>query len=706
MLANGEWRDFEIVLTGKGKPGKPITLISEEPGKVFITGKSNLKIGGSHILVTGLIFRNGYSPTGEVIAFRRSKEEVATDSRVTEVVIDRFNQPDRAKTDYWVALDGKRNRFDHNHLVGKSNDGVTLAVRLDLENSRENGHRIDHNYFGPRPVLGSNGGETIRIGTSTYSMFDSRTIVEDNIFDRCDGEIEIISIKSGANIVRRNLFLESRGAVTLRHGDGNLVERNIFKGNGKDHTGGIRVINRNQTVRGNYMEALGGTGFAGALTVMNGVPNSPVNRYVQVSNALIEQNSIISSARVTLAAGSDAERSARPINSRFERNLLIFDNAEKPVVLEDDVSGIAFAGNVVVGRTAAPALAGGKQGTIATARDENGLLYPVDAAIRAIGAPRDLKVLMLDQVGVKFYPKPASGEMFGHGKTIEVAPGHETLSMAFTSAANGDILQLADGNYVVDRTLLVDKTVTVQGSGAAHPKIRFSRTSLFEIADSGNLRLHRVDIGGDDAPDVVGNSVIRTSASPILANFVIQLDDVRVSNLMVNKAFDVMAFGKGSMADRVEITDSRFENITGKIVAADAETDDFGRYNAEYLTVRNSTFGNVWGSIVSLYRGGTDESTFGPHFVFEGNVVAGSGTRPLIGDKASISLLGVQHALIRDNAFTASAPIKVVQTTGVPNSRILDNIFKATPRPLLSETQAEGPPRVTMSGNSFDGLPQ
>ena len=62
--------------------------------------------------------------------------------------------------------------------------------------------RLDHNFFGPRPPLGSNGGETIRIGTSEESLSDSLTLVERNIFDRTNGEIEIISIKSGANVVR------------------------------------------------------------------------------------------------------------------------------------------------------------------------------------------------------------------------------------------------------------------------------------------------------------------------------------------------------------------------------------------------------------------------------------------------------------------------------------------------------------------------
>ncbi len=47
----------------------------------------------------------------------------------------------------------------------------------------------------------------------------------------------------------------------LRHGNGNLVERNIFLGKGVADTGGVRVINRDQIVRGNYFEDLAGTSF-------------------------------------------------------------------------------------------------------------------------------------------------------------------------------------------------------------------------------------------------------------------------------------------------------------------------------------------------------------------------------------------------------------------------------------------------------------
>ena len=701
ILADGEWRDFEISLSGRGEQGKPITLKAEMPGKVVLTGKSNLRIGGSHIVVTGLVFRAGYSPTGEVISFRLGKDDLATDSRVTETVIDHFNQPDRFQSDYWVAMYGKRNRFDHNNLVGKSNQGVTLAVRLDGEGSRENGHRIDHNYFGPRPILGSNGGESLRIGTSAYSMFNSNTVVEDNVFDRCDGEVEIVSIKSGQNVVRRNLILQSRGSIVLRHGDGNIVERNIFLGNGKDHTGGIRVINRRQTVRDNYMEGLRGTGFASALTVMNGIPNSPIYRYVQVADATITNNTIVNSARVSLAAGADAERTAAPVNSVFERNLLVFDSAENPVEIQDDISGIAFKQNLIANPKATIGLPGATQKAINLKRAENGLLYPADPKLRAIGAPRDLQTISLDAVGAPYYAKAQSGGTFGAGAKIAVAAGGDNLAAAFAMAHEGDRLVLAAGDYPLDRTLIVDKAITIEAAPGARPHIRFRRDALFELAERGNLKLQDLDIDGAEAVDYQGNAMIRTSRLPIIANFQLELDGVHVRDLKVNANFDVIRLGKSTLAGRLRIANSSFENISGKVVEADGELDNFGRYNIEYLEVVKSTFKNINDTIASLYRGGNDESTFGPHVLFEDNIV-----EAVKAPSGSLVLHGAQQALIQRNTFTDSAPIRITQTTGDPPVQIIGNHFTKTSPPEITEVKFRGPHRVVMAGNTFDGVQQ
>lgn len=699
-LANGRWRDFEIKISAQGTKAKPITLKPQDSGKVFLTGQSNLRIGGEYILVTGLVFLDGYSPTGEVISFRRSKDDLARNSRVTEVVIDGFSKPDRYESDYWVSMYGKNNRFDHNHLAGKTNKGVTLAVRLDSKESQENGHRIDHNYFGPRPVLGSNGGETLRIGTSKYSMFDSRTTVENNYFDRCDGEVEIISSKAGRNIFRGNTFFESSGTLTLRHGDGNLVENNVFLGNGKDHTGGIRVINRDQTIRNNYMEGLRGTGFASALTVMNGVPNSPVNRYVQVDNATIENNSVIDSTRITFAAGADGERSAPPVNSRFQNNLLGGTDSGTFVKIQDDISGIAFADNMLINGKIGKPVAGILEGEVVLTRAENGLLYPEGSDV---GASRDLFPVTRDQVGVKWYPKPSTGDRFGTGKTISVQPGEDTLTEAFAASSDGDRLILSAGDYLVNKVLPLDKAISIEGPKDAAAKISFARPSLIEIKQGGSLRLSNLVIDGDMAPDSVGNAVIRTTIYPIQSNFLIELDSVSVANLDVNKSFHVIALGKSSFADRISIKNSNFINISGSVLQAAAETEDYGQYNADYIDASGSNFKDIGGAVFNIYRGGRDESTFGPHFSLTRSNFMNIGRSKNNVSGASMVLHGVQHIDISNNVFLDAAPIKIVHTVGRPQTWISGNIFKNTPAPIVEELNYQGAHRAILVGNKFEG---
>ena len=87
-------------------------------------------------------------------------------------------------------------------------------------------HRIDHNYFGQFKLCGINGAETIRIiDTDSLRHAPSRTIVEYNLFEECDGEATaIISNKSSENIYRGNTFVRSMGALTLRKGDNCIVE--------------------------------------------------------------------------------------------------------------------------------------------------------------------------------------------------------------------------------------------------------------------------------------------------------------------------------------------------------------------------------------------------------------------------------------------------------------------------------------------------
>ena len=683
-LADGEWRDFQMVVDGSGRPDALITVTAQTPGKVFLTGQSNLRMAGRYLVVSNLVFKDGYSPTGEVISFRRNRENRATDSRVTGMVIDSFSKPERRESDNWVAMYGQKNRFDHSHLVGKTNAGTTLVVVRDEQQGLENHHRIDHNYFGPRPNLGSNGGETLRVGTSHDAESNSYTVVEYNWFDNCDGEVEIISNKSGGNIYRGNVFFESRGALTLRHGDGNLVEDNVFIGNGKPHTGGIRIINRNQTVRNNYMVGLAGEGFASALTVMYGVPNSPANRYVQVEGATIQNNTIVNARSVFLGAGMDAERSAAPVDSILEGNLIVNTDGHDPIRIRGDISGLRLEGNIQSLDGDMQAIQGVTQRSVVMVRGSAGLSVPED--LDGVGARPDLRVVHRQDTGVSWYPKNAAAVALDSGAMISVHPGEDTLTSAFAAGAAGDQLVLKPGEYQVSAVLRVDRPMTVRAEIPGTVTLVFDRPTLFEIVRGGSLKLVGLTVSGQSAPDSAGNAVVRATGNA--ANYQLLVEDTLFTTLTVNRAFDVIYADKGTTADLVSLTGVTVRSVSGSVLSANTETDDLGFYNVERLEVEGSVFEDIRGAAFDVYRGGTDESTFGPNVRVEGSVFrrVGNNASPV----AALDLHGVQRAVITNNQFIEGGSFRFYRTVGAPSFFASGNSFDRAPEAWSNLYAAEG----------------
>jgi len=699
VLANGIWADFEIVFTGNGRENAPVSLSAQTQGQVILTGQSNLKLSGKYLHVSGLVFKDGFTPSNEVIAFRTSKNQLANHSRVSQVVIDNYNNPDRHESDSWVSIYGKHNRFDHNHLVGKRNKGVTLAVKLNTAASQENHHRIDHNYFGPRPILGSNGGETLRIGTSHYSMSNSFTVVENNYFDRCDGEVEIISVKSGKNILRNNTFFESRGTLTMRHGNGNNISENVFIGNGVDHTGGIRVINRDQSVTNNYLEGLKGYRFGSGLTVMNGVPNSPINRYHQVVNANISHNSFIDVDHIHLAAGSDKERSAIPLNSQFSHNLFVNRNSQAPFSIFDDISGIEFADNLSNQLNNNLIKQGIKADKLSLERANNGLLYSANEHNETFGASKQLTPIAKDATGVNWYPKREPEVAFDSGQAHTVSDSNGLVAAVKTASA-GDTIVLTAGDYAIEKIIKINKTLSIVSEQSKQATLTFSRPTLFEIQNGGSLKLAGLTISGENSLDSAGNTVVRTSKWGMLTNYRFSLLDSDVSQLDINHSFHFFDSGARAFARDITIANNRFSHISGDLFRLNKERDDLGIYNAEYLTIENNQFTDIKGALVKLYRGGTDESTFGPHLIFNDNQLTSVGNGKRNKQKASLYLHGTQVASVRGNSFTQSAGINIEHTTGEPITVLTNNQFIDTQPPQVAELYAVGTSTAVIRNNT------
>ena len=680
ILANGTWTDVEFRFKAEGLPDKPIELKAEEPGKVIISGQSNLSFSGSHIIVSGLVFKDGFTPTSEVISFRTSKEDLANNSRVTNTVIDNFSNPERHDSDTWVAIYGKNNQFDHNSLTGKGNRGVTLAVKMTTEASRENEHLIEYNYFGPRQALGSNGGETLRIGTSHYSREYSNTVVQYNYFDRTGGELEIVSSKSCGNEFRGNVFFESQGTLTMRHGHYTLVENNYFLGNRVPNTGGIRIINENQTVRNNYMYGLTGHRFRGALVIMNGVPNGPINRYDPVVDSSIDNNIVVDSDHIQLCAGSDAERSASPVGSSMQNNIIMSKTNLNPFTVYDDISGISFEGNVLNEEADVPIESGFSKAPYSVAENKNGLLVPAQSLIDNIEFGEVKLPVAKEDTGANFYPKIDNLSTFQSGSTLSVEAGTNTLLEALDSSKAGDTLLLENGGeYLLTKYAVIDHPITIKTESGDKAIIRSEKLSFFILENGGALELENLWIDGAESPDQAGNNVISTSRYSMNRNYSLAVRNCKVTNLDVNHSFDFLKVYKNTFANSIEILDTEMTNITGSILSLDKELDDLGIYNVENVSIKGSKFTDVQGSVANIYRGGTDESTFGPIVVVEGNEFTNTGLGTRNKTEASLKFHGVQKLHISDSSWNESAPLELYLTNGEPITVIKDVVMEGTP---------------------------
>ena len=329
IMSNGIWTNQQIRFEGEANELNPIVLKAETPGYVILNGSSYLRIKGKYLVVDGLRFIGGIPSSGAVIEFRNGGSN-AYHCRLTNTSIVNYN-PSNINTDYkWVSIYGTDNRVDHCYFEDKNHSGATFVVWVTQATS-PNHHLIDHNYFGYRPELGFNGGETIRIGDSGNSIYNSASVVEYNYFEHCSGEIEIISNKSDGNTYRYNTFYECEGVITMRHGDNCSVYGNFFFGNNKPLTGGVRLIASGHKVYNNYFENLAGAAadWRAAIVMMNGIENSPLNGYFQVDSATVVNNTIVNclnSFLIGVKKEDDNTQILPPKNSTIANNLVLSNN--------------------------------------------------------------------------------------------------------------------------------------------------------------------------------------------------------------------------------------------------------------------------------------------------------------------------------------------------------------------------------------------
>ncbi|MBI5474877.1 MAG: right-handed parallel beta-helix repeat-containing protein [Ignavibacteriae bacterium] len=283
LCADGQF-DFngDLIVNRSGTDAQPIIIKSMKRGKTSIVGNSRIVLDAvSHLVIEGFEF---VSTKGTAIELR-----ACSNVRITRNI---FHLKETTKGS-WVMITGKEksealshhNRVDHNLFEKKSMLGNFITIEGTKTPSYQVSQydTIDHNHFrdiGPRA---ENVLEAIRIGSSDFSLSSGFTLLEMNLFERCDGDPEYISIKSSDNIIRNNTFRECLGSLSLRHGNRNTIEGNFILGNGRTGmftdstgktwtlgTGGVRFCGDSMIIINNYCEGLTGTKWDATLAITGG----------------------------------------------------------------------------------------------------------------------------------------------------------------------------------------------------------------------------------------------------------------------------------------------------------------------------------------------------------------------------------------------------------------------------------------------------
>ena len=270
-----------ITIERKGAAGRPIRIAARTRGKVEIAGTDGFDVvaGAAHIEIDGFHFTHASGKT--------QIRPGATHVRFTRNIFEQNG--DGA----YLTIAGDDAEVDRNELRNKRTVGNMIDVR-GAGNQVAQRVRIHRNYFHDftSPGPGTNGAETIRFGLSGLSMSKGLGVIEHNLFVRCVGENEMLSIKSGANVIRHNTLLDSPGAqLTLRHGNENIVRLNYLRG-----TDGIRIFGDRNRVSDNYLEA-----NTGAIQIGNGgaevADGAPLTSHDRPDDTYITSNVLVNNRR-------------------------------------------------------------------------------------------------------------------------------------------------------------------------------------------------------------------------------------------------------------------------------------------------------------------------------------------------------------------------------------------------------------------------
>jgi hypothetical protein len=356
VFADGSFDIGDVKIAVTATEHEPVILQAQNVGKAVLSGASQLRLErSSFVTVSGFVF----SPTDLTPLAVLGSDHVRITRNVFRV---HETEPDNLKKGIrWLTVEGvgsngeARNseyvRIDHNLFDEKHAPSNFLAVN-GLGTQVAQHVRIDHNHFrkiGPRI---SNGKEAIRVGLSGLSLSSGYNVVESNLFEECDGDPEIISIKCCDTQVLNNTFVRCQGGVCLRHGNKNVVAGNVFLGENKKGSDGIRAYGDDHRIYDNYMKDLAGV----AINITNGGidygSGETENRklltgHFRPQRIQIQSNVMVACSQPISLGTRMSDNKGPPRDLTFAKNAITGTPADKPPVRVTTMpEGLKLEGNV------------------------------------------------------------------------------------------------------------------------------------------------------------------------------------------------------------------------------------------------------------------------------------------------------------------------------------------------------------------------
>ncbi|MDD2798601.1 MAG: chondroitinase-B domain-containing protein [Bacteroidales bacterium] len=364
LVLDGTYNLGGVKVTRGGSSLKPIVVISKNLHGAKIIGASSFSLSGiSFVTFSSFLF--DVEPVSTIL-----KLEGCSNVRITRNILLMKNLTD-TQTSKWITVgdvwenevcNSHHNRIDHNLFDGKYDQGAWIIIdgSHGAVPAISQHDLIDHNIFRNNTPRVTNEKETIRLGVSDLSHKDAFAVVEYNLFEDCDGDPEIVSVKSNCDTVRNNTFRRCLGTISLRQGNNSVVEGNFIFGEGKTTIfdggtigcGGVRVYGLNHKITNNYFEGLTGSKWDAACTLTNGdVTNTStsLSSHFLPENIEFAFNTLVNNkSNIEIGFDNNASYGKAPINCKIVNNIIVAN--ENPIVKyysATSFAGVNFQNNIM-----------------------------------------------------------------------------------------------------------------------------------------------------------------------------------------------------------------------------------------------------------------------------------------------------------------------------------------------------------------------